>query len=104
MVDVNKDDFANEFAPVDKIREKNRPTFFLRDNDTLLNLHPTILQDFTPLSFKNVVNKLKPLVIKSEADMCRHLSKGASIMLQLFIITRSKMIDVGPQIRKRGLL
>ena len=76
LVDVNKDDFANEFAPIDKIREKNRPTFFLRDNDTLLNLHPTILQDFTPLSFKNVVNKLKPLVIKSEADMCRHLSKG----------------------------
>ena len=76
LVDVNKDDCANEFAPFDKIREKNRPTFFLRDNDTLLNLNPTILQEFHPLSFKNVVNKLKPQVIKSEADMCRHLSKG----------------------------
>ena len=103
LVDVNKDDFANEFASVDKIREKNRPTFFLCDNDTLLNLHQQSFRTL-PRFLSKMVNKLKPQVIKSEADMCRHWSKGGLDHVPLLIITRSKMIDVGPQIRKRGLL
>lgn len=76
MIDVTKDESAHKFDAVEKLRVKNRPTFFLRDNDTLLNLPPTILQDFTPLCFQTIVNKLRPLLIKSEAELCKHLSKG----------------------------